>query len=159
MRNILLMASLIVSVVFVSVFVAPVFASDEIKTTAQEKQGATLKFLDVWARKTMSSNGNSAVYMRISNPTDRQLVIVDASAPAIADSTELHESFVDEQGISRMTSIDKIVIPANSEVELKPGGIHVMLFGLKKSLKEGDKFTLYIKLDNMDSSAFEVEVR
>jgi hypothetical protein len=153
----LLMASLIASVVFVSIFVAPVFAGDEIKTTTQ--QDKTLKFLDVWARKTMSSDGNSAVYMRISNPTDQQLVIVEASAPSIADSVELHESFVDEQGISRMTSVDKIVIPANSEIELKPGGIHVMLLDLKKSLEVGDKFTLYIKFDNMDSAAFEVEVR
>lgn len=105
----------------------------------------TLGFLKVWARAPLSPNNNSAVYMVIDNPTDQQITIIGAST-MIANNVELHESFVDDQGISRMTSIDSIVVPAQSKIALKPGGIHIMLFDLKQAISAGDKFMVDIKI-------------
>lgn len=164
-KNILLMLSLVVSFVVVSLFVAPVFAAEELAgakggdngVIAQEK--AALVISDAWARKSMSPNNNSAAYMKISNATDRQITIIGASAAMVANNVELHESFVDEQGISRMTSIDRIVVPANSEIELRPGGIHIMLLDLKSNLSSGDKFNLEIEVENMDLISVEATVR
>lgn len=106
----------------------------------------SLIITDVWARKSTSPNNNSAAYMKIQNPTDKQITITGASATKIANNVELHESFVDERGISRMTTINSIVVPANSTIELAPGGIHIMLFDLKSALKDQDKFEMTIKM-------------
>ena len=38
----------------------------------------------------------------------------------------------------KMAPVKGIIVPAKGKVELKPGGLHVMLFELKKPLKEGD---------------------
>ena len=57
-----------------------------------------------------------------------------------------------------MTSIDKIVVPAKSEIELKPGGMHVMLFDLKRNLSTGDKFTIDINIEGMDPISVESSV-
>jgi len=119
----------------------------------------TLEITDIWARKSMSPNNNSAAYMKINNPTAEQITIIGASASQIANNVELHKSFVDEKGVSRMTSIDKIVIPAGSSIELTPGAIHIMLFDLKKTLSEGDKFNITIKVEGKDPMILETLVK
>ncbi len=76
-KNILLMLSLVVSFVVVSLFVAPVFASEEIAGAKGDDNGVieqkktSLEISDAWARKSMSPNNNSAAYMKISNATDK----------------------------------------------------------------------------------------
>jgi copper(I)-binding protein len=114
---------------------------------------------DAWARKSISPNNNSAAYMKISNPTDKDIVIIGASASETANNVELHKSFVDEKGVSRMTSIDKIVVPAKTDIELAPGAIHVMLFDLKKSLNTGDKFNIEIKIEGKTPIVVQTEVK
>ncbi|RTK92658.1 MAG: copper chaperone PCu(A)C [Rickettsiales bacterium] len=110
----------------------------------------TLIISDAWARKSISPNNNSAAYMKIQNPTDQQITIIGASATKVANNVELHESFVDERGISRMTTINSIVVPANSTIELAPNGIHIMLFDLKREFKEKDKFEITVKIQEKD---------
>jgi hypothetical protein len=39
----------------------------------------------------------------------------------------------------KMRQVDAIDLPAGQTVELKPGGYHLMLMGLKAPLKDGDK--------------------
>ncbi len=107
----------------------------------------------------MSPNNNSAAYMKINNPTAEQITIIGASASQIANNVELHKSFVDEKGVSRMTSIDKIVVPAGSSIELTPGAIHIMLFDLKKNLSAGDKFNITIKIEGKDPMILETLVK
>ena len=77
----------------------------------------------------------------------------------MANNVELHNSFVDEKGISRMTTIDRVVVPAGSTIEFKPGGMHVMLFNLKKMFKLGDKFQLKLIIENSDPITVDCEVR
>ncbi len=60
-------------------------------------------------------------------------VETDASAKA-----ELHISEVGADGVAKMTHLDSIEIPAGDTVLLEPGGLHVMLMGLKGTLTEGD---------------------
>ncbi len=167
-KNILLISGLIVTlfttVVYAENTAETKTANANIKTeqtskdkTVEEKK-VTLEISNVWSRKSMSPNNNSAAYMKINNPTHKQITIIGASSMVIANNVELHESFVDDKGISRMTSIDKIVVPAQSEIELKPGGMHIMLFDLKRSLSTGDKFTIDIKIEGMDSISVESSV-
>ncbi len=119
----------------------------------------TLEVSGAWARASLSSNNNSAAYMSINNPTNKQITILGASAAVIANNVELHKSFVDEKGVSRMTSIDKIVVPANSTISLAPGGIHIMLFDLKRKLVAGEKFKIILALEEMDAITVEAEIK
>ena len=131
----------------------------EADTVSEEVIKTTLEVSGVWARASLSSNNNSAAYMSINNPTDKQITILGASAAVVANNVELHKSFVDEQGVSRMTSIDKIVVPANSTIELAPGGIHVMLFDLKRKLVVGDTFKVILALEDQDAIAVDAEIK
>jgi copper(I)-binding protein len=41
-----------------------------------------------------------------------------------------------------MRQVQAIELPAGKTVELKPGGLHIMLVGLKAPLKAGDRFPM-----------------
>lgn len=67
----------------------------------------------------------SAAFLTLHNtgPADTLLGI----ATSVSDRVELH-THLEEEGIMKMRRIESIDIPANGLVELKPGGLHVMIF-------------------------------
>ena len=128
-------------------------------TTATQDVVKGVTITESWARKSMSPNNNSAAYMKISNPTDKDVIIIGASASDVANNVELHQSFIDEKGVSRMRSVDTIVVPAKTDIELAPGAIHIMLFDLKKSLNTGDKFDIEVKIEGSRPLVVQTEVK
>lgn len=114
---------------------------------------------NVWARSSIASNPNSAAYLNFQNNSDNEIKIIAASAPSIANNVELHNSFVDENGISRMVTLSKVAIPARSNIEFKPGGLHIMLFDLKRQLKKGEKFDLSLMIENGEPINLECEIK
>jgi len=52
----------------------------------------------------------------------------------------------------RMRKIEVLELPAGRAVELTPGGIHLMLSGLKKPLNAGDVIVLSITVQNTDGT-------
>lgn len=127
---------------------------EDIKNFSKQE---SIEFIKAWARASLSPNNNSAAYLTIKNNTDTDYNLIGASAMDVANNVELHQTFLDEQGVSKMSLLDKIVIPAHSEIELKPGGMHIMLFDLKRSLKAGEKFKLILKFEGL-TKTIEVEV-
>jgi copper(I)-binding protein len=99
-----------------------------------------------WVRLLPPTQPNTAAYMTLHNLTDTDLQIVAAESPA-ARVTELHDHVQDAAGVMRMREVDAIVIPAHGEVELKPGGLHVMLIDLVEPLQEGQRvpIALYVE--------------
>lgn len=84
--------------------------------------------------------------------------LVGASSP-VADKVELHTHLM-ENGIARMRPVEGgIAVAAGVPVELKPGGLHVMLIGLKGPLKQGDSFPLTLKFEKAGEVAVTVPVQ
>ncbi|WP_421868403.1 copper chaperone PCu(A)C [Motiliproteus sp.] len=100
---------------------------------------------------------NSAGFMVISNPTDQELALVRAEAD-LAKKVELH-NHVNDNGVMRMRQVEKILIPAQGQVELKPGGYHVMMMGLNKQLKPGEQETLTLHFSDGSSQTLSVPVK
>ncbi|MBW9057538.1 copper chaperone PCu(A)C [Agrobacterium pusense] len=77
-------------------------------------------------------------YVTIMNggDSDDKLIAVESSA---AGRAEIHEMAM-VNDVMKMRKLDEgIVIPAGQTVELKPGGLHMMFFDVKKPFAEGDK--------------------
>ena len=95
---------------------------------------------DGWARETGNA-GTAAAYVTIDNKGGAgQLTGVRAT---IGDAM-LHESSMDG-GVMRMRPIDPkegLVVPSNGTLKLAPNGAHVMIMGLKRPLKSGDRFDM-----------------
>ena len=77
-------------------------------------------------------------------------------SPAAA-SVELHSMTMDGD-VMKMRQVDAIDLPAGQTVELKPGGYHLMLIGLKAPLKAGDKFPLTLKFEKAGEVIVTVKV-
>ena len=70
---------------------------------------------------------------------------------------ELHQH-THKDGMMQMRQVDKIVIPAKSSVELKPGGYHVMLIGLAKKIKKDDLVELNLLFGDDSNLTIKVKV-
>lgn len=114
---------------------------------------------DGWARSSTPPNNNSAAYMVIQNNSDMPCSIIGATAMDIANQVELHQSYVDDKGISRMTAVDHLVIPAKSQIELRPNGTHIMLMNLKHQLVADDKITINLIISNIGVKTVPVVVK
>ena len=108
------------------------------------------------ARQGMK-NKNTAIYFSINNKSEKDIVILGGKTTEELGKVELHE-VIKEDGVAKMRSIDKIVVPAASEIVFKPGDLHFMILGLTKELKDGDKFKFAIETD-AGLKYFEVAVK
>ena len=112
---------------------------------------------DVWARTGMAG-GNSAVYMMLVNGTSADDELLSASSD-VAEAVELHESKMGANGEMQMIPQASILLAAGAKVEFKPGGLHVMLIGLKQELKIGDEFELTLHFKNHANITLKVIVK
>lgn len=86
-----------------------------------------------------------AVYMTLMNHgagADRLLSITTDAA----DSAELHET-KDVDGVVKMLPVEALEIPVNGAVQMKPGGLHIMLTGLNGPLKMGGTLKLQLTFE------------
>lgn len=101
---------------------------------------AKISITDPYAKATPPNAKNSAAFLTIQNDgsKDAELILATNSVTPI---TELH-THINENGMKKMIQIPSIKIPAKSKVELKPGGLHIMLIGLNKQLNPDDNIDL-----------------
>ncbi len=97
-----------------------------------------------WVRATAQGQEVGAAYMTITSTTDTNLVGVESS---IADSVEIHKMSM-ENGVMKMRMLEQLELKANTPNKLEPGGFHLMLFDLKKSLTVGEQTTFRLHFKN-----------
>ena len=109
-----------------------------------------------YARSTAPGQPNGGAYLRLENrgPDDRLL----SATTAIAQRVELHNMQM-EGDVMRMRQVDAIELPTNQAVVLQPGGMHLMLIGLKTPLKEGDRFAMTLKFQKAGEATVDVVVQ
>ena len=94
----------------------------------------------------MPSAKTGVVYMKLMNQAAAADQLVGIGTQAAA-SAELHQS-VEENGVIKMLPLVALEIPAGGSVDLKPGGYHIMLMGLKAPLKKGGMVMLQLKFEH-----------
>jgi copper(I)-binding protein len=105
-----------------------------------------------------AKSGTGAVYMKLVNAGQEADRLVSAQTD-VAEVAEIHETRMEGDVMMMQMLPDGLEIPAQGEVELKPGGYHVMLIGLKRDLKEGDQFTLALEFEKSGTMMVEPKVR
>jgi periplasmic copper chaperone A len=103
-----------------------------------------------WARESVTRTG--AAYLTVRNGGDQDDRLVGVSSE-VADKAKLHSSVM-QDGVMKMRAVEGLDVPAHGEAVLEPGGLHIMLIGLKAPLEEGKSFALTLEFEN----AGEIEV-
>lgn len=100
---------------------------------------------DAWAR-TATQGTNSAVYFVIENHNaDADELIGVASN--LADAVEVHESKMDGD-VMTMQQMESVTLDPSVKVEFMPGGLHVMLIGLKQDINVSDEIVVTLQFNN-----------
>lgn len=110
-----------------------------------------------WVREPVPGRTATAAFVVIENPGADDIEIVSA-ASELAGSVELHE-MIRTGDMMKMQPVSRIVVPARGRVELKPGGLHIMLFNLKQALKAGDTVPLTLSTSRGWTVKVPAEVR
>lgn len=108
-----------------------------------------------WARASIGKAPNGAAYMTITTGGQDADLLVGVES-AVAERVELH-THLNEKGVMKMRPVEAIEIAPGEPALLQPGGLHVMLIGLKAPLVAGESFPM--TLDFARSGRIEVEVK
>jgi copper(I)-binding protein len=107
-----------------------------------------------WARATPGKAENGAAYLTIVSPVADRLTAVSTPEAKTAD---LHNMTM-EDGVMKMRPLTAIDLPAGQPITLKPGGMHIMLMGLAKPLKQGDTFPMTLSFEKAGTKEVTVAV-
>jgi copper(I)-binding protein len=100
---------------------------------------------NAWMRQVPGGD-TAAVYLVLRNTSVQPVIVIGVRSPA-ATNVMIHEtSTVGSQ--SRMRMHEKLVIAPGQSVAFEPGGLHVMMSGMKKSLLIGQTVPLIFLLAN-----------
>lgn len=121
---------------------------------AASAQTGQLEVNNAWARATPGKSQIGAAYVTIRSPTADRLV---AASTPIAQKAELHTMEMSGM-VMKMRPIASIDIPAGQPVTLGPGGMHIMLMGLKEPLKAGQSFPLTLNFAKAGTRTVDVAV-
>lgn len=99
---------------------------------------AQLIVADAIVRLAVVPGRPAAGYFTLSGGAQADRLLGVASPVA---RVEMHETVM-ANGRMRMTPMEMVDVPAGKRIDFKPGGKHLMLFGLPASLKPGDDLRL-----------------
>jgi len=109
-----------------------------------------------WARATAASAKTGAAYFVVENTgTEPDRLVAASTAAAERAEIHIHETV---DGVAAMKMLEAVDVAPGSPTVFAPGGLHVMLFGLKAPLVQGERFPLTLTFERAGSVTVEVAV-
>ncbi|MBW2288665.1 MAG: copper chaperone PCu(A)C [Deltaproteobacteria bacterium] len=115
-----------------------------------------LSFHEFWVAETPPGAMATAGFARIANTSDAEVTITGAASSA-CKRIEFHRTDTID-GIARMSRQSRLTLPAGGELELAPGGTHLMLIG-PSALQAGERVSISFELEGGETLTREAEVR
>lgn len=112
---------------------------------------------DGFVREAPPNQTISGAFMTLKNNDLSDHKVVSATSPA-AKTVELH-THTHENGMMKMRQTPQIELPANAEVMLKPGGLHIMLIDLTAPLSTDTPVAVTIKFEDGSEKTLELPVK
>lgn len=116
---------------------------------------AQVSVSEPWIRATVPAQKVTGAFMKLQSAAPARLVGVQAE---VAGRAELHEMAMDGQTM-RMRRVESVELPAGKPVNLASGGYHVMLFELKRQMKEGESVELTLLVQDAAGKRQDVKVK
>ena len=106
----------------------------------------------------MGMAGTGAAFMLIKNEGRESDRLVGGQTE-VAEVVEVHETVLEGDVMKMQMLAEGLEVPARGEVQLEPGGYHVMLIGMKQDLNVGESYTLELQFEKSGMISVEPEVR
>jgi copper(I)-binding protein len=112
---------------------------------------------EAWARASVGNAPNSAAYMMLETEGAEPDRLVASSTP-VAERAELHHHSM-EGGVAKMRAVEAVEIAPGAPTVLEPGGLHIMLIGLRQKLAPGQTIALTLVFEQAGEVTVDVPVR
>ena len=102
----------------------------------------------------------AGAFLTLENPGPRMVKLIGAESP-LAERVSLHITHMHPMGdqtVMQMRPVEYFEIPPNGRLELRPGGRHLMLEGLKRPLEPGEKVPLLLRFSDGSTLRLELPV-
>ena len=117
----------------------------------------SLKIGHPWARATPPTAPSGGGFLTVTNTGTAADRLVSATSPA-AGQVQIHEMKMDGT-IMRMRELENgLEIPPGATVALAPGGLHLMMMGLKAPLKEATRVPVTLVFEKAGKIDVELQV-
>ncbi len=140
------------SALMMSASILPVSLSSAVAAEAVKNKGIVVAA--AYAKASIGTLKNSAAFMSVLNHGTSADKVIGVKSD-IAKRVELH-THIKEGDIMKMRKVAGFDVPASGFVDLEPGGHHIMLIGLHKALKAGDKFSLTLTFEKAGEKTVEL---
>jgi hypothetical protein len=108
--------------------------------SAHAEETAPIVVSQAWARPSLAGASNGVAYVTIVNHGTAPDRLVAITTP-VAAMAELHRDEM-KDGVMSMRPAGPLPLAPGETASLAPGGLHLMLMGLKQTLKPGETFPL-----------------
>lgn len=102
---------------------------------------------DAWVRAMPPGQKMTAAYLQVRNPGPSAISILGVRSDV--GMASLHETRVDA-GRSTMRPVNRLTLEAGDSVSMEPGGLHIMLMGLKSTPAAGDTVPVCVQTTEGD---------
>jgi len=109
--------------------------------------GINLTATDAWSPQAPPGR-MMAGFMHIENHGSDAIILTHAESDQFG-RIEIHSMRMDD-GVMRMRKLDALEVPSGESVELRPGGLHLMLMQPQGRFELGDRFELEL-IDSADN--------
>jgi copper(I)-binding protein len=110
---------------------------------------------DAWARPTVTGQRSTGVYAKLTSGAGTRLL--GGSSP-LAEAVEVHEMAM-EGDVMRMRALDRgLELQPGQPAELRPGGYHLMVTGLKQPLPAGSSLPVTLRFVDRDGREGSLEL-
>lgn len=108
-----------------------------------------------WVRPTSPGQEVGAAYMTLTSKQDVSLVSVEAD---VSKNVEIH-SMAMENGVMKMRMLKALPLKAGVPYKLAPGGLHLMLFDLKKPLAVDEHVNFVLTFKKKNNTTFKQTIK
>ncbi len=122
---------------------------------AAQAGAASVTIENAWIRLPAPGQSIAAGYCDIRNDGAAPVTVVGFSGPV---RVAIHETRI-EDGLARMRPVAALDVPAKSTAKLKPGGKHLMLYGVDAARLGSGPVTMRARLASGEEIAANFELR
>lgn len=140
---------------FLRTLTAGLLAATVLSSAAAAADSVTVS--EPWARASAGMARAGGAFMTLTNEGSEPDALVSAAAD-VSEVVELH-THIRDGDVMKMREVEKIELAPGETVKLQPGGLHVMLIGLKAPLKEGESFPLTLTFEKAGETTVTVPVK
>lgn len=117
----------------------------------------SIKIENTWSPEAPPVVKVMAGYMKINNLSNKDIKVQSAKSD-LFKKVEIHKTEL-KNGMMKMIKQEHLKIKAKGHIELKPGGLHMMLIGKLKPVKSGSTIPVSLKFDNGETIHINLKVK